>query len=277
MEINVEVRRNSILSFMSQGILQIASRAIFDIMPNALQQYSLAPPPSGVVIPPTPPTFIPPTFGDPPSGIFVIQPNIDVHSSFVIDPGLISISMAYGYMRAAEILAFGSADNALSPISDEIVCARLKCWAVENDAFSAEYFDWIMKNQTNPPLSISSKHGELERTPDDAAALLTLRKLKFTVRNLVCQYQNAVGFQSSFLPTTDFRSQSELKTLSMLGAPYNSTGVAAWWMQFERHPYSPPIPVPWVTFVDGSGQIAPQVPVATVTELLNPCSQVTLR
>jgi predicted acylesterase/phospholipase RssA len=236
-------------TFISQGILSIAGRAIFDIMPNALQQYLIAPPPEGVTL---------------------IQPSFDVHSSLVVDPGLISISMAYGYMRAAEIQAFGSLNNPLSPLSDQIIQARLKCWSMENTAFAADQYAWIVSNQTNPPIS------QPPLTPtDDGSTFGNLRNAKLAVRNLLCQYENAAGFSPSFLPSTDFRRPAELALLSSFGPPFNSTGVAAWWMQFERHPYTPTPATPWSSFADGSGRVVPPIPAATVTSLLNPCTPVT--
>jgi NTE family protein len=104
--------------FNQQGVAQIFGRAILGIVPNALQQYAIA---------------------NPPAGASIIQPTTSIHTSLQIDPGLISISMAYGFMRAAEIAAFGSLSNPLSPISDQIAQARFQCWSVENIAFASEF------------------------------------------------------------------------------------------------------------------------------------------
>ncbi len=236
-------------SFISQGIVSIIGRAVLEIMPNALQQYLIDPPPEGV---------------------WLIQPSFDVHSPFMVDPGLISISMAYGYMRAAEILAFGSLNNPLSPLSDQIIQARLTCWSLENQAFAAEQYDFIVDHQTNPP----PPPGQTLTPSDNGDTFESLRNAKLTVRDLMCQYQNAAGFSPSFLPSTDFRLPSELTQFSFLGAPFNSTGFAAWWMQFERHPYSPPPATPWSSFSDGTGLTVQSVSTAIVTSLLNPCTPV---
>lgn len=63
------------------------------------------------------------------AGAVVIQPEIDVHDVLTVDPGLISISMDYGYLRAAEAHEHASADEEL--LTREIILLRKRIWAAE--------------------------------------------------------------------------------------------------------------------------------------------------
>ena len=62
----------------------------------------------------------------------IIRPSIDVHDLMTIDPGLIDISIDYGYMRAADVLGVGleDRDRAMS-LSDEITSLRINAWKLE--------------------------------------------------------------------------------------------------------------------------------------------------
>ncbi|MHB1064416.1 MAG: patatin-like phospholipase family protein [Georgenia sp.] len=63
------------------------------------------------------------------AGAVVIQPEIDVHDVLTVDPGLISISMDYGYLRAAEAHEGASTDEEL--LTREIILLRKRIWAAE--------------------------------------------------------------------------------------------------------------------------------------------------
>lgn len=62
----------------------------------------------------------------------VIRPTVDVHNVITIDPGLIDISIDYGFMRAADHLAVPS-DHAAEAmaLSDDIIRLRMECWRLE--------------------------------------------------------------------------------------------------------------------------------------------------
>ncbi|GAA1395063.1 patatin-like phospholipase family protein [Luteococcus peritonei] len=65
------------------------------------------------------------------AGATVIEPEMDVHDSLTIDPGLIRINMDYGWMRAAEAhLGLGAAEQALTR---EVVELRREAWQLEKD------------------------------------------------------------------------------------------------------------------------------------------------
>jgi hypothetical protein len=204
----------------------------------------------------------------PQRGVHVIQPTVSVHSSLTVDPGLISISMAYGYMRAAETLAFGRR-NPLASISDAIIMARLACWSQENTTFNRERFNFMVENSNNyvPPFQYSTGLSP----NDDPAQFALLRNMKLTVRTLVCKYMSSRFFQPSFLPSADFRTVEEINALQSLGSPLNATDFRAWFMQLERHQYSVPVSTPWAEFQTEDGTVDAASD-NTVSELLTACT-----
>ncbi len=67
----------------------------------------------------------------------LIQPTLRTHDVLAVEPGMISISMAYGYMRAFDVVEgsndLGKFEN-LKRTSDEITRLRLKLWKMEHRA-----------------------------------------------------------------------------------------------------------------------------------------------
>ncbi|MCI0397327.1 MAG: patatin-like phospholipase family protein [Chloroflexi bacterium] len=61
----------------------------------------------------------------------IIQPRIDIHDSLTIDPGLIRISMAYGYMRAADVRNGASEQDEVVQLADQISLLRKDIWRLE--------------------------------------------------------------------------------------------------------------------------------------------------
>jgi hypothetical protein len=64
----------------------------------------------------------------------------EVEPSRTIDPGLIRINIAYGFMRAYDILSQQSSNpnvqSALITLSDQIAGTRKQIWIVENAAWN---------------------------------------------------------------------------------------------------------------------------------------------
>jgi NTE family protein len=230
--------------FSDATIVDIATRAAAQIMPTAIREYSAGVGPMG---PPRVPTF-------------VIQPSsgVSIHDTMTIDPGLISISMAYGYMRAGEVVHVqNDAERAaLSQISDQIAITR------------AGLIDW--ENRANGNAMGIGEDGQI--LPSDASVIPEIRSLKQKIRSLVCQYTNLPGFSNTLFPTKDFRTQPELNAIATQPAPGNLTDYHAWWLQWERHTYSlnpgPDSPTPWDEFDDGN-QIEPAVDIGP---LVDPCA-----
>ncbi len=146
-------------SFDSSNMMDITSRAIRDIMFDEIQQKE-ANPPRGWGI-----------------DMKLIQPTLDIHGILTVDPGLISIGMAYGYMRAFDVIEGGSdpekVEN-LKRISDEIIMRRLEIWNMEH------------------PASGKQKPGEQASWPDPGY-LRDVRKLKRDLKALVDERQQLGG------------------------------------------------------------------------------------
>src|SRR5207247_8533205 len=62
--------------------------------------------------------------------VTVITPTIDTHDTMTIDPGLVSIAMHYGFMRAFDEVGITDADARVEfrRLSDEITLQRLRRW-----------------------------------------------------------------------------------------------------------------------------------------------------
>jgi NTE family protein len=63
--------------------------------------------------------------------IRIIQPTVDLHDITTIDPGLISIGMAYGYMRAADVWDEVPSTDRAWALADEISLLRRDIWRLE--------------------------------------------------------------------------------------------------------------------------------------------------
>ena len=236
------------------GILGTLARASDGIMSNVIQLSSIVPQPAHTTI---------------------IQPTFNVHGAFAVDPGLISIAMAYGYMRAAEIAnydGFASPQtdfSALRSLSDQIIALRVEIWGLENQANASEEFHWQQANTTNPNPNPPGGAGASNPPPivplDNASVVSNIRNLKLQLRGLLCSYTQSPLFKIGFLPSTDFRSASEISTIAAMSAPFNNTDYRAWYMQWERHQYTPQTATPYAQFIDGSGNVNANLPAASST------------
>ncbi|UFU06941.1 patatin-like phospholipase family protein [Ruania halotolerans] len=64
------------------------------------------------------------------AGAIVIQPELDIHDILTVDPGLVRISMDYGWIRAAEVCT--EADEQQRAATREIIALRRQIWQAEN-------------------------------------------------------------------------------------------------------------------------------------------------
>jgi hypothetical protein len=114
-------------NYMKKGLPDIALRAATDITLDEITQKNIAP------------------FGGWGVPVHVIRATVEVEGSRMIDPGLIRINIAYGYMRAHDILSQQSSDpsvqQALISLSDQIASARKDIWSAEN-TLCASAIDW---------------------------------------------------------------------------------------------------------------------------------------
>jgi hypothetical protein len=213
-------------SFDSATLFDILVRSADNIASTAIQEYSLK-------------------VGTP--GLVVIRPAFEVHDVLTIDPGLISINMAYGYMRAGEVSVLGSGfgdsatneyaqGNQLSPISDQIAQLRRQVWFLEcvvNDSPSG--------GVRLMPMPFPQPEFPLDTT---LALMLQIRRWKLAIRDLVCQYTQTPGFVPGLLPTPDFRGSQTLVAHVF----------SSWWLDWEPHGFVVQIAgTPWEAYFDESG------------------------
>jgi NTE family protein len=135
--------------FADAKIVSIGERAVLDIMCDETLRNEVSPPRGWGV------------------RVISIRPTIDIHDILTIDPGLIRISMAYGYMVAADAIA-GRRRERL--VADEITTSRMKIWDLEHDAHGK-------RRQLEPP-------GALVPVPDHEV-VMEIRQRKRELREAV--------------------------------------------------------------------------------------------
>ena len=190
--------------------------------------------------------------------VWVIAPRIDLHDGFSIDPGLIDISLGYGYMCAADILTefpfthvgpIGAGDRTnvltgahakatwtdipsnsqLAMIADAIGTCRRRCWDIEHDVFGKDYDPGPLPLTPRPQLNLVP----------NADLLDELRLLKALVGVLV----DARRLANGKLPADAVSSPA------MGGTP----AVQGWADRWELHQWAPDdVPgvgsTPWMAY-----------------------------
>lgn len=191
-------------SFDSANMFQIGFRAISDIMPNQILRDHLNP---------AEPWPVPSK---------TIATSQVVHGELAIDPGLMAISIDYGYMRAYDDMdprpnmLPGDPGPALHENSDAIVALRLQIWSIEH----------IINGQYLPLQEFTQMiEAELGGPPQvvpvtDSTEVPGLREMKWQLKALV----------------------DERRTVLLGRVP---GGVAAWWQNWEQHYFTPMTATPW--------------------------------
>lgn len=135
-------------------------------------------------------------------GAVVITPDLDVHDALTIDPGLTAIAMAYGWLRAAEVVE--GASPAEEQLTRDIIQLRRDAWALE-DALLAppEEDDDVVRQRVPWSLGTVRRPEPVVREPE----LSELAELKHRLRALVAQ------------------------------ASRRPPGAEEWWRSFEAHPF----------------------------------------
>ena len=183
-------------SFDGANVLDIANRVSVEIMPDE--------------------TLLNET--DPPSGwgqsVTIIQPEWDIHDILTVDPGLVSIRMAHGYMRADDVLQAKAADpvryrdlaNAYSTrrLTTAIISLRRDIWELEYAANGRKLGKTVAEEQFLP-------------SGRDPEALTAVRQMKRDLSLLVAQ-RGAAPLNGALPPN-----------------------VEVWWMNWERHKWAPSI------------------------------------
>lgn len=100
------------------NIVQIGERSLTEIVTNQIQEFEASPPPSGWGVP-----------------VNRVQPRLDLPSSLLVDPGIISITIDYGYMCAFDAVSADAYPSGWAEIgrdlADSITQLRLQCWQAE--------------------------------------------------------------------------------------------------------------------------------------------------
>jgi NTE family protein len=152
----------------------------------------------------------------------VIAPSFVVHDTLMVDPGLISINMDYGYMRAFdEVVADPAQRSTLRRLTDEITALRIDIWTTEHFA-NAEYLPGRIGGQ----LTLVADPINLQACRDNKKLLRTKT------------YQRITASAAASVP--GYR--------------------ANWWRQWERHPWQPRIPTPWDAFTSRKGTLPQESP-----------------
>ena len=148
-----------------------------------------------------------------------IAPTFLVNDTLLVDPGLIRINMDYGYMRAYDDVVADPTERAtMRRLSDQITAARVDAWSLEH--------------QANGERLPGSPHVQSGLVPvPDPVALQAARGVKRTIRALA---YNRIAADPRSVPAHR----------------------AAWWQEWERHPWPPLIPSPWGLFISRLGQLA---------------------
>jgi predicted acylesterase/phospholipase RssA len=201
---------DTITQFRNEGIVDIGLRAVeLSTREVAQNEYS----PDG-------------GFCDGVDRVFVI-PSFEVHGTQEVDPGLILINMAYGYMRAFEMYArFRQTVNTfqlflLIALSDQITALRKQIWELEEDVL-------MLTDEVNGPRSVPDIPPDEVPTYPPAARffegplLREIRRLKQEVFDLVVARLTTYGAES--LP-----KRFDDPTIAYLNP------ITDWWDTWERH------------------------------------------
>jgi hypothetical protein len=158
----------------------------------------------------------------------VIQPNIDVdvHDGMTIEPGLIRIRMAYGFMRAYDtVRAYDkwpgaylslAQQNSANGMTNEIIKKRREIWDAE---FPANGKKFVLPGSSLPP----SPYTVQNLSAPDKNALDNVRKLKLELKQLL---EKRVAFYAD--------AQNNIKGEESLPADFGT-----WSTHWEKHNWTP--------------------------------------
>jgi predicted acylesterase/phospholipase RssA len=197
------LNHNVLLSYdPPANLLDVGARASEDIMPDEIQESELLPP-NG--------------WGAP---VVVVQPEYDIHDGMTIDPGLIRIRMAHGFMRADDVCQAYQKDPAnYRKLADgysrdrqttAIVRLRRKLWVLEYAANGLRYNEDDSGRPAVPsPLVLNNPNAATQQDEANKG----VRHWKRELKEIVDQRIAAGG-----------RCPADMES---------------WWMDWERHPWPP--------------------------------------
>jgi NTE family protein len=170
-----------------------------------------------------------------PEGIegMVIAPSVPVGSSTDIDPGLIQIQMAYGWMTAFDQIRFRQSGDIedfdeLWRSTNTIIQARLLCWKLEQ--FGSPLRPGTVPQTTRGTGRVEDLEPDADwifGVPNEGAVVQRIRTLKRRISDVTVDRVRRWGLRS--LPDVD--------DLSLF--PANMNSITDWWGRFERHGFHP--------------------------------------
>jgi hypothetical protein len=169
-----------------------------------------------------------------PVPVMVIQPDPaidDMHDGLTIEPGLIRINMAYGYMRAYDTTVafekfipsfyqYAAEENSIKGKTTEIIQLRKAIWSAE---FAANGKEFLMPTSALPPEPYQVKNIGAPSTQAHAQVKALKAQLKTLIEARIAYYTNA--------------------RMNINGAESLPADYATWWSAWERHSWTPTIPL----------------------------------
>jgi hypothetical protein len=208
-----------IASFDSQSLLQVAFRVAQDIMPSQIQADDLAPAANWGT-------------GPGQADVVIIAPFFRVHYGLSIDPGLIRIAMANGYMRADDAMAARALPNVPDGFGPAYQAA-LDGWSTTPGITTTRHAADIISKRTQIWQREYAANGYVPQDPlsklvapapapggPDPAALSDVRAWKRDLKVLVDNRVAAGG-----------------------AVPSGPETLSDWWLDWEQHQFQPTAPL----------------------------------
>ena len=215
----------NVTGYGSADFLQIAERVAEDIMPEQVAQASITP----LV-----------AWGS--ATVTIVQPETgtvppDIHNGFTVDPGLIRIRMAHGYMRTDDInTARTLRGNGWAAVADQIsqllytidiVNLQYQIWLREHD------FHGLAPHMT--PLGTVQEPQTVTESDPQSVVLADIRRMKQQLQLLV---------QLRTMGLAQVGSQIVLDRPIQGAVPNQPFPLSAWWLNWEAHQF-PTSGTPW--------------------------------
>jgi len=210
-----------IKSFDTANFIEIANRAAGDIMPYQIQLDNDA-------------------AADTRSAtVTLVQPEAkDIHNGFTIDPGLILINMARGYMRTDDVMLAQFVYGDTTPGSINAISAELHTTDITNQRYQI----WVREHAV-VGWTLNMEPDETVQTPTapatptvDQKAFADVRQMKKQLQQLVAARVNGVDLNGSPIILngkpliTLFGASSPGGRIPEQPIPANT-----WWLQWEAH------------------------------------------
>ncbi len=165
----------------------------------------------------------------------LISPSVPIGSTSTLDPGLIQIQLAYGFMTAfdrmkarSNRLSWEDYRRELWATTNEIIQARLLCWQLERQGHSIYGYHLGLYRALYHGTTLFASRSDLPKNFDWFVAQLSrIRELKIRIRDRLIDRVKKWGLES--IP--------DIHDLSL--STNNVNSVVDWFRRFERHGIDP--------------------------------------